>query len=261
MEISLEIENKTCTALLDCGSMISTVSEDLYQNNLSHLELRPLEDFEVELDVEGAHGIKIPYLGYIEANIRIPETDDTLTVLLLVVPSTAYHETTPVLLGTNIIGRCLEKLKEGAESAHTKKNIPSAWEVAHKCVMAYNKQLKRDRGEVGIVKSASETTIALQSNQTITLQGKVKRTHCFRQTVMCSPSKKSVLPEGVEVSPTVLNLKNDTEQYVQVTVSNLTCQTVVIPPSASLCQLQEVEKLSTEELPVPEFGQDLECQT
>ena len=244
-EVKVEVEGQYCTALLDTGSMVSTISEEFYRDQLSHIEQRPLQDI---LQIEGAGGHTVPYSGYIEVNIRIPETDDDQIALLLVVPSTAYHHSTPILLGTNVIRSCLVKLKEGSESAHTKKNIPTGWEIAHRCVMACEKQLKRDKGEIGIVKSASEATITIQSNQTKTLQGKVKRVHCLRQTVMCSRTEKSLLPDGIEISPSIINLKERSEDCVQVIISNLTCQTVVIPPSASLCGLQEVERLQVEDL-------------
>ena len=142
------IEDKVCRTLLDTGSMVSTISEDYYLHQLAQsVELHPLTDI---LQVEAAGGHQLQYSGYIEVNIRIPETDDIQTALLLVVPSTSYHLDTPVLLGTNVISCCLEKMKEGSEFAYSKKNIPSAWDIANRCMQAYRKQSKRDNGETGI---------------------------------------------------------------------------------------------------------------
>ena len=95
--------------------MVSTLSEDFYRQQLPHTELRPLEDI---LHIEGAHGHTLPHKGYIEVTIIMPETGDTQTALLLIVPRTVYHKRTPVLLGTNVIRHCLANLKEDTEYAH-----------------------------------------------------------------------------------------------------------------------------------------------
>ena len=253
----LEVEGQRCNALLDTGSMVSTISETFYQDHLSHIELRPLEDI---LQVEGAAGHRMPYNGYIKVDIKIPETGDVQTALLLVVPSTAFHRSTPILLGTNVIRYCLEKLKEGSGSTSTRKDIPSAWEIVHRCITAYEKQRKRTNGEAGIVKSAASSIVVLQSNETKTLLGKVKRPYCFHQTVMCSHTDKSILPKGVEIAPSVINLKPNIKDCVSVTLSNLTTQTVVIPPNASLCCLQEVERLEVKDSQEQPDTDDIDVQ-
>ena len=63
-------------------------------------------------------------------------------------------------------------------------------------------------------------TIALQSNQTLTIEGAVKRAFCKKQFVMLKTTEKSILPSGVEVVPTVVNL-NEKQKVVRVTISNL----------------------------------------
>ena len=238
-EVELQIEGKPCQTLLDSGSMVSTISEEYYTEYLSEsIELQPLEDI---LEVEDAGEHKLPYTGYIEVDIVVPETGDSHTVLILVVPTTTYHRRTPCLLGTNVIKQCILKLKEGADKAHTQKRIPTAWEVAHRCMTAYDQQIRKSSGKIGIVKSEAKRTIPLQSNQTLTLEGKVTRAFCYRQSVMLCKSDKSVLPPGVEITPAVYNLKVTGEQRIQVTVSNLSAQTVIIPPSATICGVEEVD--------------------
>ena len=219
---------------------------------MSHIELCPLEDF---LHIEGADGHTLPYQGYIQVTIRIPETGDFQTALLLIVQSTAYHLRTPILLGTNIIRHILVKLKERLASTHSRRQLPTGWDVVHRCITAYYQHLKKNEGEVGIVKSAAQNTIALQSNQSLTLPGTIKGLHWKRQCVMLKSTAKSILPAGVEIEPAVVNL-DDKEKTVQVTISNLISQTVVIPPSSVLCGLQVVDVEQMPEVPLKDWGNE-----
>ena len=65
---------------------------------------------------------------------------------------------------------------------------------------------------------------------------------------MFTATDKSIFPAGVEITPTVINLGRQRNISVNVTVSNLTSQTVVIPPSATLCALHDVQRLGREDL-------------
>ena len=53
------------------------------------------------IGVTGAGGHALPYLGYIEVDVNLD--GNTLAALVLVVPETDYHHSTPGLLGNNII--------------------------------------------------------------------------------------------------------------------------------------------------------------
>lgn len=52
-QIGITIEGKTCTALLDCGSMVTTIGKPFFDRELSHLTLQPLSRL---VDIEGAGG-------------------------------------------------------------------------------------------------------------------------------------------------------------------------------------------------------------
>ena len=130
----MKVEGHNCSAFLDTGSMVSTVSETFYPDHLSHLELHPSVDI---LQIEGDDEHSKPFSGLIEVDIKIPEMAYVQEAMLLIV-----HHGTPILFGTNVIYCCLDKLKERSEHAYTRKNIPSGWEVAHRCVMTHAKQLK-----------------------------------------------------------------------------------------------------------------------
>ena len=96
-----------CTALIDTGSQVTTLSETFWKLHLVDCPIQPLGDI---IEVEGAGGCKVPFLGYIEVSISFPQnvngTSETMDAVVLVVPDTAFNLKTPLLIGTNLIRRC-----------------------------------------------------------------------------------------------------------------------------------------------------------
>ena len=186
------------------------------------------------LQVETAGEHVLPYTGYIEVQIRLPEMDNTYPALILVVPDTTYHHDTPILLGTNVIRSILDQIKEDTP---LKKTLSTPWLTVKKSIRVQEQNIRRHKGEIGIVKVKSRNNITIQSNQTVTIEGKPKTAFCGRQVAMVTRLSNSILPPGVEVSPALVRTKG----VIPVTLSNLSLETVVLPPSAAICQLQEVE--------------------
>ena len=65
----VEIGGVLGKALLDTGSQVTTVSESFVKGKLADFHVHSLDHI---LKVEGAGGNVIPYLGYIEAQIKLP---------------------------------------------------------------------------------------------------------------------------------------------------------------------------------------------
>ena len=64
------------------------------------LKLRP-QQLQSILQIEGSGGLEVPYLGYVEACLIIPEIKAFhLEALLLIVPDSAHTQNTPITLGT-----------------------------------------------------------------------------------------------------------------------------------------------------------------
>ena len=53
------------------------------------------------MQIEGSGGLEDPYLGYVEAHLKIPEIKAfDQDVLLLIIPNSAHTQCTPITLGT-----------------------------------------------------------------------------------------------------------------------------------------------------------------
>jgi hypothetical protein len=121
-ETEIIVQGEQMTALLDSGSMISTLSEDRYDRLNSKPELKQLTD--LGLDISVTDGSCLKYKGYIECTIRVQDMD--LVVPMLIVPSTEYNKICPVIVGTNIIRVCRDYFQKLSQTDQ----LPYAWQVA-----------------------------------------------------------------------------------------------------------------------------------
>ena len=71
----------------------------IYFSDLGKLKLNPWQLHSV-LQIEGSGGSEVPYLGCVEAHLKVPEVSAFDTdVLLLIVPDSAHTTHTPITLG------------------------------------------------------------------------------------------------------------------------------------------------------------------
>lgn len=93
-----------CDAILDTGSQVTTISETFHSKYMSNLPVQPIHNL---LEVEGAGGQGVPYLGYVEVHLTFPEnvtgTEEQMSVLALIVPENQFNSKVPVLIGTNVL--------------------------------------------------------------------------------------------------------------------------------------------------------------
>jgi transposase InsO family protein len=230
------LESIPARALLDTGSQVSCLSESFWKQQLSHVEIKRLETL---LEVEGAGGTLLPYLGYIEIDLTLPGKvlgdAKTMMSLFLVTQDTRYNRQCPVLIGTNIISHCLELHHEVDHIDQ----IPDAWKVAFQCVV--NKS--QDETACTAVKIASAVPVAPMSS--IVVDG----IHCGQQwndatPVLLDASPDSTLPSGLLVTPAVY-CKQDVSNSIPVHVVNLSHKVVCIPETCVLGSTYPVKVMST----------------
>ena len=88
------------------------------------LKIKPLGQL---LELEGTGGAAIPYLGFVEVNLQIPGIRNyNKDVLLLVIPTTTYTKTVPVMVDTKITDKALSLMTAGELAKAT-----MTWRQAH----------------------------------------------------------------------------------------------------------------------------------
>ena len=79
------------------------------------------------LELQGMGGAAIPYLRFVEVNLQILGIQNyNEDVLLLVIPTTTYSKTVPVMEGTKIIDKALSLMTAGEHAKAT-----MTWRQAH----------------------------------------------------------------------------------------------------------------------------------
>ena len=126
-------------ALVDLGAQVLTMSAQLCEE--LGLEFQPLGWL---LELERTGGAAIPYLGFVEVNLQIlgirRYNED---VLLLAIPTTAYAERVPVMVGSKIIDKALSCMTVGELAKAT-----VTWQQAHfGAVMSRSLQLSCSSSE------------------------------------------------------------------------------------------------------------------
>ena len=108
-EAPVVVDGCEVTALVDSGAQVSTISAKFCEE--LDLKIQPLGRL---LELEGTGGAAIPYLGFVEVNLQIlgvrRYNED---VLLLAIPTTAYSERVPVVVGSKIIDKTLSCMTAG----------------------------------------------------------------------------------------------------------------------------------------------------
>lgn len=66
---SVYVDGVNCSCLLDTGSQVTMVTKSFYQTHLSEHPIRPISDI---LEV-GANDQPVPYLEYVEVDLKFPK--------------------------------------------------------------------------------------------------------------------------------------------------------------------------------------------
>ena len=104
----ISVCGKNCSALLDTGSQVTTISSDFVESHpvLSKQIIQP-----ADITIEGAGGQSVPFLGTLNIDIEVDELGITLeSVPALVVPKKHGDNKMPCLLGTNVLRTSRDKL-------------------------------------------------------------------------------------------------------------------------------------------------------
>lgn len=234
------IGGRETPALLDTGSTVSTICRSFYDEHFKgEYDLNPLDRI---LNIECAGGEILPYDGFIEISLTVPELySEEQDVLLLVVPDTQYSARVPVVLGTNTLQSILDgyRSREGAQFLQNR-SLPTSWWLSFRCLSIVQRKLIKAGGTLATVRCTSLRHMVIPRNGKITLEGGLcdPKSHA-PMSAMIHPTKKTILPEGVELTPAVVRYSPD--ESVLVELANLTDRPIVVPPRAVLCELQHVD--------------------
>ena len=235
--VGIRIAGIDTKALLDTGSQVTVLARTFYDEHLK--DKCTLHSLNRILKVEVATGATLPYDGYIEVEIELPDEicdDGPRVVLALVVPGTEYNSEVPFTIGTNVLKLCLRTFeKKFSDQSVDNCKLDTPWLLALKCMSAGN------ANQPVMVNSVNSTLVP--AGGTVTLDGLCtgKLSHGIIMTENFSPSS---LPGGLLVHCRVIKLTDKNSNTVPVTLTNLTDKVLTIPSKTPICKIEVVTPVS-----------------
>ena len=220
-ETEIVIGEQVCAALIDTGSMVTSVSASFFEEYLSlQYPLQPLDS----LMVECAGGQNLPYSGYIDATLKVPNcVMEEIDVPILVITDTSYNSRVPVTLGTNVI----KVLKDNGV-------IPSdeAWSMAIE-------SLCTSQAAISEMSVYSCRQIVIEPDSSIVVSARVGPSKEFTSGIVQAVQS---LPGGLAIP--LAAVKIDEKRRVFVQLVNQTTRTVTIPQRQKIAELHQASVVS-----------------
>ena len=205
-------------ALLDSGSMVTTMSESVFRSLPSRPTLLHLDTLGLTLAI--ADGSQMKYSGYVETTVSIPSVSDfTLDVPILVIPDNQFNCTCPVIVGTNVLRRCKDAIDPPSST------IDEAWKSAINSLECRSYP----------VRCLGRKPVTLGPFQTKTIHGIARH---LPSDVTCAVTET---PDNTNISftvcPRLMQLdSNASSSRIPVKICNITAKTLIIKPKALLCE-------------------------
>ena len=219
----MAINNIETRALIDSGSMVTTISQHFVDSLKPAPELLELENLNLEL--RGANGGVLPYLGYVEVLVSSAELATEVAIPALVVPDTEYNMTVPIIVGTNVIREIYLRTRDTTD-------IPLAWQNAFVGI---------ESKVIGQVRSTNHHDIILRPMELVTLSG-YTRINGTETEAITEPAERASSKIGV--CPRVVNFENVGKGHrVPVRIFNLSAKSIHIKSGTLLCELHSVRVL------------------
>lgn len=241
-----------CNCLLDTGSQVTTITKSFYNDNLYNQPIRSLNDL---LEVEGANGQNVPYLGYVELTITFPKdfvgVDTEVLTLALIVPDLLSTSQPSVLIGTNT----LDNLYKDFSQQKTQYFSPTYG--YNQVLKILEMRLKQNvEGNIGLVRASKDHSQVIPAGQSAVLCGaaSVAGSHLDKWAVVEHPSC-CPLPCGLIVKTCMVTLGDNRHCYVPVVVANSTTKDITIPPRCVVVELKAIQSVCSEQ---PDHGSVVE---
>lgn len=232
---SISVAGVACNCLLDTGSQVSTLSLSFYQKNLRNHTVWPLNNL---LEVEGANGQSVPYLGYVEVDMTFPKAitgiETKILTLALVVPDLRSNSQLPILIGTNT----LDVLYEQCCERRTIKNSSALYGYKEILKTLKLRRNQNSSGRLGWVKLRSKKQKVIPAGQKVLLEGFacVNSINTEKWALLEQP-RLSSLPGGLFLSSCLLSLPTHPPYKLPVFFKNETDHDVILPASCIIADL------------------------
>ena len=235
-ETSVIVENQTVKGLIDSGAQISSIS-DKFAKELN-LKIKKLE---ILLDLQPTGGGQVPYDGYVEVRLQIPNVQAfDLDVLMLVIPESEYSKSIPVTIRTIHIDEIINLITDKELKLANRK-----WQrgIISRKVAVKSLQLKENKDVLEKVMGDVKLTrnVQVPPMETISVSGITTiNSHTKRVNVMTEPredldeytvpSYSYMRPGSKRVSVALRNLSEKVQTFKKGTIIATIKAANLVPP-------------------------------
>lgn len=239
----VSIAGQEFSCLLDTGLKVTTIPISIYNQHFSHQPVKPLCDL---LQVEGAAGQEVPYLGYIEVTITFPkefigaETD--VCTLALVVPDVRQGFHAQVLIGMNTLDPLYEQHLE-SEFARYKPSQHGYGAVLHLLQLRHQQTQEES---TGVVRLAGASPLEVPAGCIMVIKGSVRTG--LPSTGRCALVEQppTPLPRGLCVRNCLVALPSHGPHRIPVVITNEFDQSITLQALGIIAELSGSPQILTQ---------------
>lgn len=230
--------------LLDSGAQVSIVEKSWVQKALPNVTIQPLESLlpEHPLKVTAANGTEVPFDGWIEVLLEIKSLKYG-SVALYVPLLVSQESVSSPLLGFNVIQEIIMGNTDQtnninlvdllSEALRIQKNSVETL-VSVVCTMPSQKESKSSTVRVG------KKGLNVQSGQICEVKCRI-RTFPGGGVMLFEPDIQSVVPDGLELFPALVDVPVGASKMVRIPVQNSTNHDIFLPPRVALGVIEEID--------------------
>ena len=229
----VDINGIAVKCLLDTGAQVSTVSEAFYKKHLSTIAL---SDTTRILKLSAANKLQIPYLGYIEVDLKIKDCVFT-HVGMLVERVTTAGDPIQVVLGCNVLQSVRTFVKEEEPPSIV---TDSSWDNVISVL-----DLADNTKRIGFVKVAGRTPIRIPAYSMKVVLGSTrqnKKNETYSASVQAIVCENGSLPKNLLIVDTIAQVENG---KIPVKVVNIGPEDVWLTPKCRIGVAQEAEVIQS----------------
>ncbi|XP_027854991.1 uncharacterized protein LOC114133351 [Xiphophorus couchianus] len=252
----VQIKGDQFNCLLDSSSQVTTIPYSFYNTYITDHKIKPINNL---LEIEGANGQTVPYLGYVEVNITFPPELFGLPVevdtFALVVPDIKPSQHL-ILIGTNTLDVAYSKRFDTHPDQSFQPMI-SGFIAVYKILQHRYAQSLNDYSATVTLQSNQPQVIT--AGQTTVVEGclAARLWQDEKQVLLENPSSYA-LPGGLMVKTCLIDLPQHRPCHPPVVISNESDHEIHIPARAVIAEISTFQSVISQEQKVQNSTQSTE---
>ena len=229
-EATISIEGQEFKALIDSGAQLLTILESL----VTALKL-PVHKLNTLIEAEVSGGGTIPYVGYVEARLKIPGIKAmNKDSLFMVSNNSPYMERVPIQLGTLHIREAISCATDAEMN-----NLATAWKTANFPPLEKNLKISKPEFDLNQIKGQVRLTksVTIAPFQTIRAPGLTECNQHFKRvnvlSIVAKITAANIVPHSLAPNVETEDMLTQLEDGQHQDQGNVNC-----------CSTREVPKLT-----------------